>query len=186
VGQQWNESTAEIGPPTDTQGNIYQSALGPTELEGPVPLSQAIYYAKNIAPAAAGTNVVTIRFNGAAVYPDLRILEYSGVDPFDPVDAAGSGIGNGATSTSATVLTNNDADLLVGASIASTPSTGPGSGFTQRLLSLPNGAIVQDRTVTAAGPYNASAPLSAPGRSIMQIVAFRAANLSTTAPAFTP
>jgi hypothetical protein len=50
--------------------------------------SQSIYYAKNIKAAAAGGNVVTVKFTSAANYPDIRLLEYSGVDPAKPLDDA--------------------------------------------------------------------------------------------------
>ena len=40
-------------------------------------LQQSIYYAKNV---AAGANTVIVTFNKAAAYPDVRILEYSGLD----------------------------------------------------------------------------------------------------------
>jgi hypothetical protein len=52
------------------------------------PLSQSIYYAKNINEAAPGANVVTVTFNAPANYPDIRILEYSGIDLLDPVDGS--------------------------------------------------------------------------------------------------
>ena len=48
-------------------------AVGPTSGTG---LSQSIYYAPNI---AGGSNTVTVTFNQAAAYPDMRILEYRGV-----------------------------------------------------------------------------------------------------------
>lgn len=47
-------------------------------------LSQSIFCAKNIAPATAGANAVTVNFTTAAAYPDIRILEYSGIDPLNP------------------------------------------------------------------------------------------------------
>jgi hypothetical protein len=62
-------------------------------IQGPVSLTQSVYYAKNIAPAAAGTNIVTMKFNGVAVYPDIRILEYSGIDRVSPVDVTATGAG---------------------------------------------------------------------------------------------
>ena len=82
----WNDSTSLVSSITDSKGNLYQLAVGPTVLTGSVSLSQAVYYAKNISAAAAGANSVTVKFNAAATAIDLRILEYSGVDP---VNAAG-------------------------------------------------------------------------------------------------
>ena len=46
--------------------------------------------------------------------------------------------------------------------------------MTQRLLTN-DGDIAEDRVVTAAGSYSASAPLSSAGPWVMQMVAFRAA-----------
>src|SRR4029078_3118562 len=42
----WNDGTALVGTVTDTAGNTYQLAIGPTVLPGRV--SQSIYYAANI------------------------------------------------------------------------------------------------------------------------------------------
>src|SRR5207245_3275629 len=75
----WNDSTTAVASVSDTTGNSYTLAVGPTVRPGPVGgggMSQAIYYAKNIAGAAANENVVTVRFSAAASYPDVRILEY--------------------------------------------------------------------------------------------------------------
>src|SRR4029077_20811586 len=77
----WNDSTATISSVTDSIGNTYAVAAAPVVQSGTA--SQAIYYAKNIAAAAAGANTVTINFNVAARHPDIRIAEYGGVDPLN-------------------------------------------------------------------------------------------------------
>ena len=100
----WNDSTTHVSSVTDSNGNVYQLAVGPM-VTGT--LSQAIYYAKNISAAAAATNAVTVTFNAAANYPDIRILEYSGIDPVNPVDTVVGAIGNSATSSSGAVTTTN-------------------------------------------------------------------------------
>src|SRR5260370_984437 len=75
----WNDSTANVSSLTDSNGNLYQLAVGPMVTGA---LSQAIYYAKNISAAGAATNAVTVTFNAAAAnYADIRILEYNGIDP---------------------------------------------------------------------------------------------------------
>ena len=58
----WNNATSNITSVTDTAGNIYQLAVPTVRGSG---ISQAIYYAKNIKSAAAGTNTVTVTFNTA-------------------------------------------------------------------------------------------------------------------------
>ncbi len=82
----WNDTAATVTSLTDTKGNMYALAVGPTLLSGS--LSQSIYYAKNITAAAAGANTVTVKFSTVANYPDMRILEYSGVDTNNPLDVA--------------------------------------------------------------------------------------------------
>ncbi|PYQ98744.1 MAG: hypothetical protein DMF97_12090 [Acidobacteria bacterium] len=59
-------------------------------------------------------------------------------------------------------------------------TTGAGASFTNRVITPPDGDILEDRIVTAAGSYSADAPLSASGPWIMQMVAFRAAGSSST------
>ena len=78
----WSDSTATVSSVVDSKSNAYALAVGPTVQSGIA--SQSIYYAKNIVSAAAGTNTVTVTFSRAAVYPDIRILEYSGADPNNP------------------------------------------------------------------------------------------------------
>src|ERR1700674_5884135 len=168
----WNDSTATVSTVTDKSGNTYTLAVGPTVQSGVA--SQSIYYAKNIAAAAAGANIVTVTFSSAAVSPDIRILEYSGADPNNPVDVTAASSGGTATTSSGPVNTTNATDLLFGANLVQTTTRGPGSGFTKRVLTSPDGDIAEDQMVTATGSYSATAPLSSgPGLWIMQMVVFR-------------
>jgi hypothetical protein len=168
----WNDSTAQIAnPPTDTKGNVYALAVGPTVQSGTA--TQAIYYAKNIPGAAANGNTVTVTFNKSANYPDIRIAEYSGVDPTTPLDVVAAAQGSGASSNSGSVTTENANDLLVGANLVGDVTTGPGSGYTNRVIT-PYGDILEDSIVTATGSHGATAALTG-GPWIMQMVAFRAA-----------
>jgi hypothetical protein len=169
----WNDSTATVSTVKDTLNNSYILAVGPTVQAGVA--SQSIYYAKNIAGAAAGANTVTVTFASAAAYPDIRILEYKGADLANPVDVTAASSGNSATSSSGAVTTTNATDLLFGANLVQSVTTGPGSGFTKRLLTQPDADIAEDRAVTATGSYSASAPISPSDPWIMQMVAFRTA-----------
>ena len=69
----WNDTTATVQSVKDSAGNTYSLAIGPTSGTA---LRQSIYYAPNI---KAGSNTVTVTFNQAAAFPDVRILEYRGV-----------------------------------------------------------------------------------------------------------
>ncbi len=169
----WNDSTAAVRTITDKSGNTYTRAVGPTVISGSA--SQSIYYAQNIVAAAAGVNAVTVTFSTAAPYPDIRILEYKGADPNNPVDVTVAQSGNSAGSSSGSVNITNANDLLLGANYVATGTTGAGSGFTGRMITQPDGDIVEDRMVSATGSYSATAPLSSSGWWIMQMVAFRTA-----------
>jgi Abnormal spindle-like microcephaly-assoc'd, ASPM-SPD-2-Hydin/CARDB len=164
----WKNTSALISAVTDNSGNAYTRVAGPRTQ---TPLSQSIYYAENIAPAAAGANAVTVAFSAAAAYPDIRILEYSGAALNSPVDVSFVGAGGSSTLSSSPSTTTHAMDLILGANIVATSTSGPGSGFTSRLLS-PDGDIAEDQIATTTGSHSATAPLSSSGTWIMQMVAF--------------
>ena len=114
----WGDTTSSISSINDTQGNTYSRAVGPTSGTG---LQQSIYYAKN---TIGGSNKVTVTFNQAAAYPDVRVLEYSGADTTNPLDvtAAGTGTGTAANSGSATTASSNE--LIFGAGTTGTAFRG--------------------------------------------------------------
>jgi chitodextrinase len=179
----WNDSTAQVASVTDTRGNVYTRAAGPTIRNGGP--AQSIYYASNIAAAAAGANTVTVTFTVGAFFPDIRVLEYSGIDSVTPVDVAVGATGTSNNSDSGPVLTRNPNDLLVAGNTVFSRTTGPGPGFTQRILTMPDTDFAEDRLVTAVGSYNATAPLSPSDGWVMQMVAFRAAGSPMEPPADT-
>lgn len=171
----WNDTTATVGGVADLQVNGYALAVGPTLLAGK--LSQSIYYAKNI---KAGANTVTVTFNSPAAFPDIRIVEYSGLDPVNPFDVAvAAAIASGTTSNSGSVTTTNAADLLVGANIVTQTTRSAGAGYTSRIITTPDSDIVEDANVAAVGSYSATAAISM-GGSIMQLVALRASTANAT------
>lgn len=172
----WNDSTAVVTSVTDTKGNVYQLAVGPTVQT--VVASQSIYFAKNIAGATANGNAVRVQFNTAARYADIRILEYSGLDGTNPVDVVAAGQGNSSTSNSGAVTTGNANDLLFAANLVQTSTRAAGTGFTSRIITSPNGDIAKDRIVSATGSYSATARLTSAGGWIMQMVAFKAGSAS--------
>src|SRR5262249_17987044 len=65
---------------------------------------------------------------------DVRIAEYSGVDPLNPVDTSASAQGSGTETDSGVATTTNAIDLLVAANVVQTAVTGEGTGFTKRLI----------------------------------------------------
>ena len=175
----WNDTTATISSVTDTAGNTYILATGPTMQA--TNATQSLYYAKNIFGAAAGVNTVTVIFNVPATSPDLRILEYAGADTTNPLDEAGGAAGT-STDSSAFVTTANADDQIVAGDFIQTGTPGPGAGFTSRMITSPNSDIVEDESVTTAGMYVASAPVSPSGWWVMNVAAFRVAGSAPPPP----
>src|SRR6185503_15029141 len=86
------------------------------------------------------------------------------------------------SSTTAAVTTTNSTDLLFAANLVSSLTSGPGTGFTSRIRTQPDGDIAEDRAVTVTGSYSAVAPLNPSGQWIMQMVAFRTPSGDTQPP----
>jgi hypothetical protein len=168
----WNDATSNITSVTDGAGNTYQVAVPTARGSG---LSQAIYYATNIAAAPAGANTVTVTFNSAVRFGDIRILEYSGLDAIVPFDVGRSAFGSTTLADSGNVTTNFGSELIFGAGMTTKRFTAAGAGFTVRIITSPDGDIAQDRRTTTAGSYNATAPLNKTGAWVMQVATFRAA-----------
>ncbi|MGA8294935.1 MAG: hypothetical protein WB820_21120, partial [Rhodoplanes sp.] len=168
----WNNTTSNITSVTDSAGNTYQLAVPTARGSG---VSQAIYYASNINAAGAGANTVTVTFNTATPYVDIRALEYSGleVNAFDQ-GASVSGISSSANSGS--VTTTAARELVFGAGITTGAFSTAGANFTTRIITTPDADIAEDRFVTAAGAYSAVAPLTGSAAWVMQVATFRAAS----------
>jgi hypothetical protein len=171
----WNDATASVNSITDSKGNTYLPAIGPT---AGTKLTQSIYYAKNI---AAGTNTVSVTFNVAASYPDVRVLEYSGADKGNPLDVTSAAAGTSLTSNSGPASITSLNELIFGAGTTFNAYT-PGSGFTQRVLTN-FGDIVEDATVASMGTYSVTAPLHFSAPWVTQMATFRSQGAST--PTFT-
>jgi MBG domain-containing protein/NHL repeat-containing protein len=160
----WSDTTSSVQSVTDSAGNAYRLAIGPTIGDG---LQQAIYYAPNI---VAGANTVTVTFDQAAGYPDIRIVEYRGISNVD-VTAGASG---NSTSASSGVATTASADeLIFGAETVGAFTLEAGSGFTARIITSPDSDLVEDETVSTAGNYSATATLEFASPWVMQMVTFK-------------
>ncbi len=167
----WNDTTASIVSVVDDAGNAYQPAVATFRGNG---LSQAIYYAAGIAAAGPGANQVTVTFDQPAVFVDLRATEYAGLRASAPFDAGTSAFGSGASAATGNVTTSTGSELLFAAGMTSTVFTAPGSGFTSRLVTTPDGDLVEDALAGAAGGHAAAASLDT-GTWLLQLAAFKPA-----------
>ena len=149
----WNNATSNITSVTDSAGNVYQLAVPTARGSG---ISQAIYYAKNIKAAAAGANTVTVTFNTATPYVDLRPLNTavsissirSMSAPRRPEPGNGEQRRGHHHRGPRTRLwcRHHDRWLLGGR-----------YDFTTRIITSPDLDIAEDRFVTATGSYSATA-----------------------------
>jgi IPT/TIG domain/Bacterial Ig domain len=159
----WNDTTSSVQSVNDSARNTYNLAVGPTIGTA---LQQSIYYAANI---VGGSNTVTVTLNQAAAFPDVRILEYRGVTT---LDAKAGASGNSTAANSGAATTTSAYELIFGADTVATSTTAAGSGFTSRIITVPDGDIAEDKIVTTAGSNSATATLSSAGPWVMQMVTF--------------
>jgi hypothetical protein len=161
---------AQPGGVTDTNGNNYTLAVGPTQGNG---LGQYIYYAKNIAAATAGTNSVTVHLSAMAGV-NADILEYSGLDKTSPFDLGAGATGLSTSPNSGNITTTNANDLLVGAANLNGSVNGMGAGYNQRIGTIfATYDIIEDKVVSSTGTYNAGGTQGTSAGWVAQVAAFK-------------
>jgi hypothetical protein len=167
----WSDAAATVSSVTDTEGNSYVAALPPVTGAG---LSQVIYYAKDIAGDSGTPNEITVAFSQAAQFPDVRILEYSGLDPSIPLDAGATAgaAGSGILADSGACTTTTPVELIVAGGTVATHITDAGPGFTILDLTHPHGDSAQQQITSVAGSCEATAAVAG-GDWVMQSVAFK-------------
>ncbi|MDP9008795.1 MAG: PASTA domain-containing protein [Pseudomonadota bacterium] len=167
----WQGTSGNLISVVDSMGNAYTRV---NSVSYGTTATQVAYYAQDIVGAPAGKNTVTATFNMKVGNPDLRIVEYSGIDPTRPLDASGGKATTGVLTSSGAVTTTNANDLLVASNYSHQSVTGAGSGYTLRLKDK-YAQVLEDKIVTTTGKYAATAPQTISGWYVMQLVAFRAA-----------
>lgn len=173
----WGDTSSSVTSVSDSAGNTYAVAAAPVQGTS---LSQVIYYAKNI--NAAANNTVTIAFNQTPASPDFRIVEYSGLDTVNPLDAGGGAAGTGTDLDSGAINLTSPGDLFIGAADVAGVVTSPGGGFATAILTK-YGNNVEHTFPTAAGAFDATATQDVGVAWVMQGVGFR--QPAGTLPGFT-
>jgi len=144
-------ASTTVSSVTDTLGNTYSRAVGPT-IDTNVNYTIYTYYTTS---SSTGSNTVTVNSSASGTFFRVLVHEYSGVNTLDVV--------SGATASNGTIdsgsKTTYHADELIfgwGSSAGGTLLTGPGTGFTQR--ESQGSEITEDKIVSATGSYDASYP----------------------------
>ena len=162
----WSSQAVSVSSVTDTNGNTYTLAVGPTNWGGSY--RGAVYYASNIV-GGGGPITMTDTFSGAQGGTMTYATEYSGVATFNPLDQVSAGYGTGTTLNSGTMATGQGTELIYGFSMSANTATVDPS-FTARSTYSNN--FVADRTVTKTGYYNVFGTNSA-GDWLCQMATFR-------------
>ena len=149
----WDSSFITLKTLTDSKGNSYKLAVSYVDSTG---ITQAIYYAPNVVAAAAGANRITATLSASTDWPDLRILEYSGVNTLDKTASAK---GTTTAAGSGSVTTTQANELLFGAMYTYGTTNGPGSGYTSRVVTG-DSDLAEDEVVFATGLYSAKASMN--------------------------
>ena len=163
----WDDDTAAVQSVSDSAGNTYTLALNPTVGTG---ISQAIYYAKNI--NAATGNILTATFSAPARSPDIRVLEYSGLDTVSPLDGGAGNFGMGTALNNGPINPYRAGDLVIGGSTVDGIVVAAGPLFTT-VTTTPNGLSVEHLVGAAARTIDVSATQDMNGNWVMQSVAFK-------------
>jgi hypothetical protein len=116
---------------------------------------------------------VTVTFNQAAAFVDVRVLEYSGLDTANPLDKAVGVAGSGTSASSGSATTTAANELIFGAGMTLGRFTGAGTGFSSRIITNPDADLAEDETVSSTGSYSATASGSSSGW-VMQMATFKA------------
>jgi hypothetical protein len=165
----WSDVSSLVSSVTDTEGNTYVAALPTTNGAG---LSQVVYYAKNILGDGVTPNTITVNMTQAASSPDVRVLEYSGLNPNTPLDQGVGAAGAGATADTGACLTTSAVELIVAAATVSSNVTASGANFTT-VDYTNNGDNAEHQITSAVGSCEATALVNG-GSWVIQTVSFKA------------
>jgi hypothetical protein len=175
-----HNSTATVTGVSDSAGNTYTLAVGPTV--GGITVSQYLYYAANIKAAAAGSNTVTVAFS-AGVTSDIRIQEYSGVATTSPLDVATGTSSTTGSCDSGSATTTNANDLLVGATISAfNDNWGATAPAAIRVASATYYNSIEDEGATTAGSHHLGLTTTAGSEALQCVTQMAAFKLAKTWP----
>lgn len=170
VSVKWGDQTVSISSISDSKGNIYTSAVGPTNWNGTLKRAQT-FYASNI---VGGGTPITITVNLAANSSTsfhIYQFEYANADPAAPVDVTCASVGLGTALSCGPVITNFTNELLYIVAFNDSAVTNAGSGFTT--VTNYHSNLVENLQTTSAGGYTATATNTSSTNWFMQLLAIK-------------
>jgi hypothetical protein len=173
----WYDSDGDVTEPiTDTKGNTYVR-IGQKRVvfSGDAPLSQVIFFAKGIHAAGKGENRINVVWGSAVDAPDVRAVEYAGLDLENPLIGEVFNDGDSLTASTDAIEVKDSHALLFAALMTESIASEAGKDFVKRILTGSSN-FVQDRIVDAPGRYGTDIPLRGESDTwLVQLVAFRGA-----------
>jgi hypothetical protein len=171
----WYDSDGDVTEPvTDSKGNTYVR-IGEKRVvfSGDAPLSQVIFFAKKIHAAGKGENRINVAWGSPVDGPDVRAVEYAGLDPDDPLIGEVFEDGDDLTASTGEIEVKDSHALLFAALVTESEASEPGQNFVKRILTGSQN-FVQDRIVEKPGRYATDLRLVPPSDTwLLQLVAFR-------------
>lgn len=154
VSVKWGNQALSVSSVSDNKGNVYTTAVGPTNWSGTLKSAQT-FYAKNILGGGAPITItVTLTGNSNSSF-HLYQSEYTNIDPANPIDTTCAAAGVGTAISCGPVTTNFASDLLYAVAFNDSAVTNAGAGFTT--LSTYHSNLVEAMQTTAAGSYTGTA-----------------------------
>jgi len=142
-------SVSETAAVTDSLGNTYSTAIGPTTSNS-ISSREYIFYA---VVASSGANTITVTNSNPVIFRRVAIHEYSGVNTLEAT--AGANNTTGAPDSGPVTTTHANA-LIFGWGISNNGTTTAGTGFTLRETALSEST--EDKIVSSTGTYDAIYP----------------------------
>ncbi|HSW90467.1 MAG TPA: hypothetical protein VLF64_00550 [Candidatus Saccharimonadales bacterium] len=155
-------SAIETASVTDSLGNTYSTAVGPTTSNT---IASRVYTFYTVT-GLSGANTVTITNSNLVLFRRVSVHEYSGVNTLEV--ATGTNADTGAPDSGPVTTTHANA-LIFGWGISNNGTTSAGTGFTLRETALSEST--EDMIVSSTGTYDAIYP-SDGSAWICQVAAF--------------
>jgi hypothetical protein len=179
----YDSPAATISSVTDSNGNTYTLAAGPTAWGGGS-YHTATYYAKNITGGGAAITI-TVNLSAASTTAlELFQLEYSGVDTVSPLDQASSAVGTGTVMNSGSKTTTQVNELIYGLIESSVGGVTGGATFTTE--SALDTQFAGDKLAPTIGSYSVDGTAAGSVSWVAQMVTFKGTLQAVTGAEFQP
>jgi len=169
VSTDWGDQALDVTSITDSKGNPYSVALGPTNTGAAG--RGVTYYASN---TIGGVNTITVTLNGvppASPAFEIYAAEYSCVASSSPIDRTSVQTGTGQIINSGWNTTTQASELIYGYGWSYGTSTVDPLNYTAR--STFRGNFIADRTVSSTGSYSVNGSISTSVAWLCHMITFK-------------